>query len=256
MADPTKMMFSRPKNCQYCGNGYYALQHMLEYAQSKAKWTIIDAAAENAVKEHIFPALLEHDPESFFGFGHGSNTVFTGDTTQPIFTSLDCSNLANRYTFLLSCLTANGLGPAIIQAGGKAYAGYNISWTWLNYSDVNGDPYLDKYAKCFWESANEFWRAFIDGASFPEAMQASIAKYNWWIDYWLNTNPNDAQSESCIMWLVSDRDSLVTVIAGGEFPPEQTAQLSPIVIYSAIALGAVGIMWYLMKIPKSKPKRA
>lgn len=252
MPDASKMMFVRPKNCRYCGNGYYALQHMLEYADSKARWTIIDMAEERADKGPIYTALDQYDPQSFYGFGHGSNTVFTADSETPVFTTNDCGKLMGRDVYLLSCLTANSLGPAIINTGGNSYAGYNISWTWINDSDVNGDPYIDKYAKCFWESANEFWRAYIDGAAFPEAAQAAIDKYNWWIDYWLHTAPEDPKSEDCMMWLIQDRDSLVVMTKEGYTSPSK-ADIVPNILVAAALIGAAALAYF--SFAKPKPRR-
>lgn len=251
MPDPGFMMFSRPKSCQYCGNGYYAIQHALEYAAAKGTWTCIDMAESHATKEYIFPAIEQYDPMYFYGFGHGSPTIFTGDTTQEIFSVENCGNLAGRYIYLLSCLTANALGPAIIQNGALSYAGYNISWTWMNETDPSGDPYTDKYARGFWESANELWNSFCDGNSFVVAQRDCIDKYNEWIDYWTNTAPEDPESENCIMWLLWDRNGLVVVGEGGEFPPAR-AGISSIVVYGTILLALAGAAWLFFAKPFRK----
>jgi len=244
------MMFSRPKSCMYCGNGYYALEHMLNYAAGKGQWTCIDMAESHATKEYIFPAIQQYDPLFFYGFGHGSVSTFTGDTTQPIFSTDDCGNLAGRYVYLLSCLTANALGPAIIQNGALAYAGYNVSWTWVNEQSPDGDPYEDKYAKGFWESGNEFWKSVCDGNSFVAAEQAAINKYNEWIHYWTYDGASDPDSETCIMWLLWDRNGLVVVGEGGEFPPMQ-AGLNP-VVFGGILLALGLAAWMYSSKPKKK----
>jgi len=211
MVDTSKMMFARPIHCRYCGHGYYGLGHVVDYANQIGKWTIIDMEKEQSVKAPICAAIDQHDPASYDGFGHGNNTVYTGDTEQPIFTSTDCDKLAGRIVYLLSCLTANGLGPAIIAAGGKSYAGFNISWTWMSDSGTAGDPYDDIYAKGFYESSNEYWVALIDGYNFGDACQRSIDKYNEWIDYWIYENPGASGAASAITWLAHDRDGLVAL---------------------------------------------
>lgn len=207
VADDDKMMFVRPKNCQWCGNGYYALYHVVQYAQQLNQWEITDLSAEQAKKQPVYDALDTTNPGSFYGFGHGHNCRFTGDDTQDIFTCDECEKLQGRIVYLLSCLTANGLGPAIIQKGAVAYAGFNISWSWIT-NNPDGDPYDDIYALGFWESANELWVELLNGGTFIQAIQASIARYNWWIDYWWD-NSSDPNSQSCIMWLIHDRDGLV-----------------------------------------------
>jgi hypothetical protein len=241
MPDSNKMMFIRPKNCHYCGNGYYALGHVLSYANSKGQWSIMDIAAEQANKDQIFSALNEQDPEGIYAFGHGSNTIFTADAELPVFTTEDCSILRERVVYLLSCLTGNLLGPAIIRIGAKAYAGFNISWTWMSDSGTDGDPYEDIYARCFWESANELWIALLDGKSFIDSVQASRNKYDEWIDYWFYDKPEDPNSEDCIMWLAHDRDGLVAYTSGDEIVSE--AGMGWIIPVMAIA----GFLYYIFR---------
>ena len=212
MPDTSKMMFVRPKNCRFCGHGYYGLNHVLQYAKTKG-WDTVDIAAEQATKQPIYNAIDQHDPASFYGFGHGSDCIYTGDLELPIFTCNECDRLSGRIVYLMSCLTANGLGPTIMQKGALAYAGFTVSWTWLSESGTERDPYDDIYARGFWESANELWRALLDGVEFREAVLASIAKYNEWIDYWFYDKPQDPYSQECIKWLAVDRDGLLSLDA-------------------------------------------
>lgn len=171
-----------------------------------------------------------------------SETTFTADSEQMVFSVDENSKLSGRIVYLLSCLTANSLGPAIIENGATAYAGYDISWTWLSDSDPDGDndPYDDPYALCFWESANELWMALLDGESFDNAMKSAVAKYNEWIDYWMYTNPDDEYAEDCIMWLAHDRNGLVGYEAGDVILPGQGLSLAavPIIAVACIALFA------------------
>lgn len=204
-------MFVRPRNCRYCGHGYHALGHVVQYAASKGLWNIADLSAEQANKTPIYNAIDNTDPFGFYGFGHGNDCEFTGDLEEDIFTCAECDKLNGKLVYLLSCLTANGLGPKIMENGAIGYAGFDISWTWLSRSGTDGDPYEDPYAICFWESANEFWMALLDGLDFHEAAQKSIDKYNEWIDYWFYENPEDPASQDCMMWLAYDRDGLVAI---------------------------------------------
>ena len=202
------MMFIRPINCHVCGHGYHALGHAKDYAAQHGR-VIVDIEKEQANKDPVYQAIDLHDPLYFYGFGHGSQTRYTGDAEEDIFTVDECDKLANRNVYLLSCLTANQLGPAIVEAGAESYAGFNISWTWITSSGTDGDPYDDPYAYGFYESANELWNAIVDGKTMQDAVQASIDKYNQWIDYWYYDNPGDPSSQDAIMWLIHDRDGLV-----------------------------------------------
>ena len=210
LPNESNMLFIRPKNCRYCGNGFYALGHAKNYAQSKG-FSVIDIAEKNANKEPVYNAITQYDPASVYGFGHGLDCRYTGDSEEDIYNCYECSNLNGRIVYLLSCLTANGLGLEIIRNGAVAYAGFNISWTWIAQGETDTDPYTDKYAKCFYESANALWVSLCDGDDFHTAVQRSIDKYNEWIDYWFNVAPQDPYSQECIKWLAFDRDGLVSM---------------------------------------------
>lgn len=251
MPNENNTMIVRPLNCRYCGHGYHGLYHVVQYAQSKG-FNIIDMPDTQANKESIYTELNSQDPSSFYGFGHGQPCRYTGDSELDIFTCDDNSILANRTVYLLSCLCGIQLGPSIVKNGAKAFAGYNISWTWLSEGGTEGDPYEDLYAKCFWESANELWIALLDGESFQNAVQRCIEKYNEWIDYWLFENPEDPYSEDCIMWLIHDRNGLVA-FGQGIIPPTQQQILSQVIVGSIIVIGLIGLGWYLTsKKPKAR----
>jgi len=183
---------------------------VVEYARQLGLWEIIDITEDQANQGPIYDAIAQYDPASIYHFGHGNTCITTGDLEQAVWTCDECSNLAGRIVYLMSCLTAIGLGPAIMAAGGRAYAGFNVSWTWLSASGTDGDPYLDVYARGFYESANEVWIGLLDGEEFRDAAWRSYQKYTEWIDYWYN-HPDDPRSQDCIKYLAHDRDSLVVL---------------------------------------------
>lgn len=208
MPDQTKMMFVRPINCHDCGNGYYALAHARDYAETKG-FTILDIEGTDANQGPVWDALDTEDPGSFYGFGHGNVDIYTGDSEQMIFDTTHCDKLAGRIVYLLSCLTANQLGPAIRDAGALGYAGFDISWTWMTENSSDGDPYEDGYANGFYRSANALWESICDGKTLTDAATDSVATYDYWIDYWLYTNNNDPYASEAIKWLVHDREGLI-----------------------------------------------
>jgi len=268
-----KMMFIRPINCHSCGNGYYALGHAVDYAIQHGK-TVIDIEKEQADKGPVYASIDANDPLYFYGFGHGNVGRFTGDSEEDIFNTNECGKLANRNVYLLSCLTANQLGPAIVKAGAKAYAGFNISWTWITSSGADGDPYDDTYAHGFYESSNELWNALVDGKTMREAVQASIDKYNEWIDYWYYDNPEDPYSQEAMKWLIHDRNGLVFLTICDTLTDEATCKAQgcswynnschttvakagfnwPVAIGIIVAIGVVGYM--VMKQPAPLMKQA
>jgi len=101
---------------------------------------------------------------------------------------------------------------------------FNVSWTWVADTDesdefVYPDPYNDPYAYGFYESANELWKALVDGKTFQEAVQQSINKYDEWIDFWFD-HSSYPLSASCIQYLAYDRDGLVAFISCGAITDE------------------------------------
>jgi len=216
MADANSMMFIRPNTCHDCGNGFYALQHCVEYANGLS-WNTLDLSEELARKQPVYNSLDTNDPLYLYGFGHGNTGIYTGQGEPPeiIFRTTECDKLNGRIVYLLSCLTGIALGPAIIEAGALAYAGFNISWSWIidpqNPEGTGGDPYEDLYAISMYDSANELWYAISDGDGFSTAVQRSVDKYTEWIDYWFYENPGAPYSQQCIGILASNRDSLVAL---------------------------------------------
>lgn len=193
---------------------YYGLQHMVEYAQSKG-YNICDLAGADCTKDNIYEKLTLLDPIFFFGMGHGSPTKYTDDNEEAVWicgnTScpLPPNNLRSRIVYLWSCLTARELGHKIIERGGWSYAGFTEEWVWIAEGEIEGDPYDDRYAKGFFESGNELIKALLDEKTMQEAVQASINKYNEWIDYWKESD--DLYASECIKWLAWDRDALTLI---------------------------------------------
>ncbi|GAI85275.1 unnamed protein product, partial [marine sediment metagenome] len=165
---------------------------------------------EQAEKQPIWDTLAVEDQIFVNGFGHGNNNVFTGDSETPVFTSAECDILAGRIVYLLSCLTANGLGPAIIDAGGMAYGGYNIAWTW-GANNINSDPYTDWYAEAYYRGTNEFPIALIQGETVARARDRCIAEYNRWIEIWETERADDSAAAAIIKFLIHDRDGLTVL---------------------------------------------
>jgi len=181
---------------------------MVNEAQIRG-FNIVDLAGADCTKTNIFQAITDYDPLFFFGIGHGNDCIYTDDNESAVWECGTTQNLASRIIYLWSCLTANGLGPDIIEKGGLAYAGFNINWTWMSEGTPTGDPYDDNYSLGFYEAGNELILAMLQFKTLSEAGDHSIAKYNEWIDYWENEGSGDPYALDIIRWLVHDRDGLV-----------------------------------------------
>jgi len=128
------------------------------------------------------------------GCGHGSPTVYTGYGQATVFSSDDTDflkKLAGRTVHLLSCLTAQQLGPDMITNGALGFAGYHPSFyfTW-------------KSTARFFDADAEMDRALADGQTPAQAYQRTIDKFNAILKILETEEP------SAVRYIIIDRDGL------------------------------------------------
>jgi len=206
MAVFNSMLNIMPYNCRYCVGGYLGMAHVSDESLLRGV-QLIELRKEQAEKGPVWQVLQNQDPVFVNGFGHGNRGRYTGDSETDIFTSEDCSILGGRVVYLLSCLTANELGPAAVANGAIAYAGFIISWTWMAV-DIYADPYTDWYAEGFYRASNAFPNALLQGFTVGQAKDKSIEEYNRWIGIWETERADDKYAASAIKYLLLDRDGL------------------------------------------------
>lgn len=202
----TEVMFIRPHNCDWCGNGFYAMAHVVQYARARG-YGVADLFEAMAEQQEVYFTLHQQNPQGIFGFGHGSPYRFTGDSQTDIFNMENTEWLDDRLVYLLSCQTGSVLGQGMVTDGADSFAGYTEDWTWACEGGTEVDPYEDKYGKCFFESANQLWISLLDGKSFGVAYQDCLNKYDEWITYWLNSG--DMNAGTIVGYLAGNRNSLV-----------------------------------------------
>jgi hypothetical protein len=145
-------------------------------------------------KGKVQQALDENEITHITGCGHGSPTVYTGHGNAHIFSTSDkqlLAKLKGKHIHLLSCLTAQQLGPAMMENGAKSFAGYHPSFyfTW-------------KSAFQFFEADAALDIAFANGKSAPQAYKQTIDKFNETLDKLSKSDP------SAVKYIVIDRDGL------------------------------------------------
>jgi len=209
VAIPNLMLNIMPYNCRYCVQGFKGMEYISQEARL-CNLHLIELQKRDAEKQPVWDVLASMEPMFVNGFGHGNAKVYTGDSETTIFKTSECDILASRVVYLLSCLTAIELGPEIINIGGIAYGGYNISWTWMT-SDITADPYNCRYAESFYRSTNEFPIALIQGETVNIAQERCMAEYNRWIEIWETERADDPYSANALKWLIHDRDGLTVL---------------------------------------------
>lgn len=82
---------------------------------------------EEAWKQQVDEAMKKPDVRLFTGLGHGNAEEFTGQHQLPLY-SVDgvgtAAGIKGRIFHLCSCSTARKLGPALLEAGARAFFGY------------------------------------------------------------------------------------------------------------------------------------
>lgn len=130
------------------------------------------------------------------GVGHGSPTVYTGDRGDHILEvgAYDPAEVKGKCIHLLSCQTAQQLGPDLVQKGARAYVGYFENFTFVG--DQAGTPINE--LELFWQCDSKFDIMMANGATVEEAYNAAIAEYNAAIQL----VPNSVTAT----WLTHDRN--------------------------------------------------
>ena len=204
-----KMLVSRPSTCRFCLGVFKGMAHINAYAEQQGM-TVISIDGKDAVDGTVVDAITNQDPILFFGFGHGLPYLFTGDNEFTIYDINNVDNLSERVVYLLSCLTAQQLGPRILDKGGRTFTGYQWDFTWLA-EDVNQDVTIDYAAQGFYDCAFQIIRSLIDGKTIQQAHEDSYNRYDHWISIWENERQNDPDSAEAIKWLLFDQDILRTM---------------------------------------------
>ena len=146
---------------------------------------------EEATPEFLRDYILNHpEIEHIYGLGHGSKDTYTVVNTEPFLsTTKNLDLVKDRVISLLSCLTANDLGPAIVRAGAIAYFGYSeevITFavptpcgSRFAVAPIVGDIEKEKslhakkdYEECYndaisrWDEEIEYWRENYDKETY------------------------------------------------------------------------------------------
>ncbi len=150
------------------------------------------------------------------GIGHGSPTTYTGHLGDPILQvgNYDPAEVKGKVIHLLSCKTAQKLGPDVIKKGASAYAGYyeNFTFVW----DQPGTPVNE--TELFWKCDSAFDLMMAHGATAIAAHNVTMAAYK----HAIAQVPNTAAAT----WLTWDRNCFrspgIDAIYGSK-----TAKISP-----------------------------
>jgi hypothetical protein len=191
-------LIARPEFDTATKYGNYYMGVAANYAKNKI--ILGDLSGPDATKNNINTALSEFDPILCFFLGHGNSDVYTCQN-QELYMQTCFGNevMQNRNLILLSCSCGIRLGPDTANKGAKAVHCWAVDFIWV----ASGDP-PDDYSKGYFEAVNEIWYAHVDGYLPKEAHDRSIAIWNKWIDYWIQSD--DEYASLIVQHMINDRD--------------------------------------------------
>jgi|GEM_PF-5522596 len=157
--------------------------HQIVGANKNPSQTIVELIGSDATPEKALEQLTSLQPIVFSLTGHGSETTTSLECTAKLVNteSPELELFKDKVISLVSCLTAQQLGPAIVDAGAVAYIGYKEEF-WFFIGDEAGttravqSPFLAAY---------QFEASLLHGKSTSGARTDQLAKYDEEIAYWI-----------------------------------------------------------------------
>lgn len=169
------------------------MQHYLNYASlvlhdiimaNKGVGQIITELVGTDANPDRIKQELQKQPIVIAGSGHGNTDVYSVECTAVLIRddSPELELFKDKVVSLCSCLTAQLLGPALIDAGALAYTGYKEEfWFYVgdepNSTPAVRSPFVAEFA---------FVASLLRGKTSGEARRDHLAKYDDEINYWIS----------------------------------------------------------------------
>lgn len=173
------------------------------HPQFSAKgFTTVSLTGSTNVRSNFATAIKSRWATYTSGIGHGSSTVYTGNSGSYLWQvgGYDASEPSGKVIHLLSCLTAQTLGPDLVTNGAKAYFGYHPSF-YINWS----------YPDVFWACDSAIDHGFSIGMTASEVHNLTYYVYNTMITTMTGIHSPTATT------LTGDRDGLRTPVSGSSY---------------------------------------
>lgn len=145
-----------------------------------------------------FNLSLPHS-DMLVGVGHGTPTEFTGHKEAGLIDINSIPGVKGKMVFLISCETAQSLGPALVEAGARSYIGFYEDVIWLMDEEMVRTPWRDKLANPVMMPIVDSLNSLLDGEAADISFGKMIESYNKYL-----ATEEDELSRSFIVW---NRDS-------------------------------------------------
>ncbi len=150
------------------GSCEYRNRHVYPYLESKG-FEIVRCQDQSARRFYVKSKLSQEDIAYITGVGHGTDTVYMGEDSDPIFDigEYHPKELNNKIVHFFACQTATELGPDFVKHGCLAFFGYDVEHiVYMHVSDA------------FFDCDSEIDRAFADGLTAEQVYLRAIKYYN------------------------------------------------------------------------------
>jgi len=151
--------------------------------------------------------------------------------------------MKDRVVHLNSCLTAQELGPAIIDAGAIAYIGSKEEF-WFFTGDAPGttravrSPFLAEY---------QFDASILQGKSNSDARQDQMRKYDEEIDYWTFGDGKDDPNSLELSRILGINKSISVFLGEGTVVPSPTRPMVVSASMLPILLPYLALSWLIYR---------
>jgi len=103
------------------------------------------------------------------GVGHGAPDTFCGWNNLVIMDTTSIPDVDGKVVVLISCQTAQELGPSLIESGAISYLGFNEDLTWVCDADKAATPWGDEIAQPMMMPIVNGINTILDGKPVGEA---------------------------------------------------------------------------------------
>ncbi len=127
-------------------------------------------------RKFLFSTLTIGD--IIIGVGHGAPSVFCGHNDQVILDVYSIPDVRGKVVILISCETAQVLGPELIKAGAASYLGFQKDLTWIVDADLASTPWGDNLAAPVMMPIVDCVNGVLDGKTTEEAFAILIDQFS------------------------------------------------------------------------------
>lgn len=167
------LLVTRPKYDDTTYYLFYWAGEIIKLAKQKGIKTL-DLGRERAIKDELESMVAKMQPSFIFFNGHGNVDCITGCDNKILVRVGDNEKILEaKSVYALSCSSAKELGPASIDAGARAYLGYDDVFIFSYEINKISNPLNDKTAELFLGPSNQLVISILKGHTAGESYDKS-----------------------------------------------------------------------------------